>query len=280
MRCGDSRPESGRVRLAISNIAWRPADEPAVIQLLQDLGIRGLEVAPTAVWPRLDAVTEAQATAFRSAWETRGIAIVARQAILYGRPDLQLFGTAAGRADLLAYLMAVFRLASWLGAGPLVFGSPRNRVAGDLPEKERTRIATDFFRRAGDAAAAADVVLCMEPNPVEYGCDFVQSLHEAHSLVDRVASPGFAVQADSAAMTLAHDAPGVLEAGALPRHFHISEPFLAPVGSGSAVDHPGYAAVLRRLEYNGWCSIEMRAPAADILPTARRALEFARDIYG
>ncbi|HSK18816.1 MAG TPA: TIM barrel protein [Longimicrobiales bacterium] len=268
------------MRLAISNIAWPPADEPAVTHLLQELGVRGLEVAPTAVWPRLDAVTEAQATAYRSTWEARGIDIVALQAILYGRPDLQLFGTAARRSELLAYLHAVFRLAAWLGAGPLVFGSPRNRVAGDLSAKERTRIATDFFRQAGDTAAALDVVLCIEPNPAEYGCDFVQTLREAQSLVDRVDSPGFALHVDSAAMALTHDGPGSLGAGPLPRHFHISEPYLAPVNAESQVDHSGYAAALRGLGYSGWCSIEMRAPDADVLPTARRALEFAAAVYG
>lgn len=249
-------------------------------RLLQVLGIEGIEVAPTVVWPRPLEVSRAEAAAYRRAWERRSIRVVALQAILYGRPDLQLFGAAQQRAEMLEYLRGIFRLASWLGAGPLVFGSPRNRQAGELVKEERIRIATQFFRQAGDVAAEAGVLLCLEPNPREYDCDFVQTAREARALVDAVASPGFALHLDAAAMTLAGDPPASVDTGTAPRHFHISEPYLAPVGGVSTVDHAGYAAALCRAHYDGWCSIEMRAPAEAVPEAARRAVEFARVAYG
>ena len=54
----------------------------------------------------------------------RGVSVVALQALLFGRPDLVLFESPERRSATLDYLEGVLRLASWLGAGPLVFGSP------------------------------------------------------------------------------------------------------------------------------------------------------------
>lgn len=267
------------MQLTISNIAWRRADDAAIAELLRELGVDAIEVAPTTIWPRPLEVTEAEAAGYRSWWERRGIRIVALQALLFGRPDLQLFGTREDRAILLQYLVGIFRLAAWLGAGPLVFGSPRNRTAGDLPEDERSRIATHFFRQAGEAASHAGVVLCIEPNPREYDCDFVTSVADARTLVDDVNSAGFALHLDTGALTLAGDPPDAICRGTAPRHFHISEPYLAPVGGKSSVDHAACAAALRHAGYTGYCSIEMRAPSEDPLPLARTALEFASGIY-
>lgn len=267
------------MQLTISNIAWRREDDAAVAELLKELGVAAIEVAPTMIWPRPLEVTEAEASAYRQWWERRGIRIVAMQALLFGQPDLQLFGSDEDRAALLQYLRGIFRLASWLGAGPLVFGSPRNRIAGKLIEQDRLQIAAAFFRRAGDAAKDAGVVLCIEPNPREYDCDFVTTVAEARTLVDAVASPGFALHLDTAAMTLAGDSPAVIHDATAPRHFHISEPYLAPVGVQSVVDHSGFARALRGQAYDGYCSIEMRAPAEAGCAPLRTALEFAASVY-
>lgn len=269
------------MQIAISNIAWPPEDDAAVAGLLAELGVAGIEVAPTVIWPLPVEVTRAKADAFREAWEHRAIRIVALQSLLYGRPDLLIFGTAEKRAETLDYLRGVFRLAGWLGAPSLVFGSPRNRRVAGLSATVREKIATDFFRAAGDAAMEQGVVLCLEPNPREYDCDFVRTADEARALVDAVGSPGFGLHLDSGTMTLAGDTPDTLMDGVPPRHFHISEPHLAPVGRESVVDHAAFSAELQRAGYEGWCSIEMKAPSErDSLQILRRALEFARIVYG
>jgi sugar phosphate isomerase/epimerase len=268
------------VRIAISNIAWRLEEDPSIAAVMAEHGIGGVEIAPTVVWANPTSVAKEDALEYRRWWEDRGVAIVAMQALLYGRPELTIFDTEAERLATLEHLAGISRLAGWLGATRMVFGSPANRKAGHLPPDERLAIATEFFRRAGDAAHAEGVTLCIEPNPPQYGCDFVNSVAEARDLVGRVDSPGFGLHLDAAGMTLQGDLPDVVQGGEPPLHFHISEPFLARLGS-STTDHSGFARALGAVGYDGWCSIEARRPAdGPIVDEVAWNLGFAVRTYG
>jgi D-psicose/D-tagatose/L-ribulose 3-epimerase len=269
------------LKLAISNIAWDPAHDDAVARVMQRLAVSGLEVAPTRIWERPTEASRAEVLEYRERWAARGVEIVAMQALLYGRPDLVVFGSAAERRQTLDYLAAISQLGSWLGAATLVFGSPKNRRVDGVPVDEIRDSAVSFFREAGREAAAVGVRLCIEPNPSQYECNFVTCAADAVALVREVGSEGFGLHLDSGAMTLSGDDPSRTfeECAGSMSHFHVSEPFLAPVGEGP-VDHQAFAAALRRADYDGWCSIEMR-PASDrgADEQARRALRFATNVY-
>jgi sugar phosphate isomerase/epimerase len=247
------------VKLAISNIAWQRSEDAVVAELMAATGVNGLELAPTAVWPDPLVAAAAEVDAVRDWWMERGITVVALQALLFGRPELQVFGDAAVRAATLDHLEGMMVLAARLGAGPLVFGSPKNRIRGEIPMDEALEIATEFFREAGRRAEANGVVLCVEPNPKDYGCDFVTTAAEGMRLVQAVAHPGFALHLDAGALTLNKEIPAETIGAAVPlmRHFHASEPHLAALGTGGT-DHDGCAAGLRAAGYSGWVSVEMR----------------------
>src|SRR3990172_927424 len=116
------------MRLAASNIAWPEHDDAAMARLLPSLGYEGLEIAPTRVWPVPLATTGAERVTFRRFWESRGLRVVAMQALVFGRPDLRLFGPPDSREELARHLVGMIGLAADLGAHVLVFGSPRNRT--------------------------------------------------------------------------------------------------------------------------------------------------------
>lgn len=266
------------MKLAVSTIAWSAADEDRVLDLLVAAGVLGIEVAPTTQWPDPVAVDERSVRRWADRVRNRGLEVVALQSLLYGHPEFQLFGAPAVRDALLAYLGRIIELAGWLGAGPLVFGSPRNRLAGSLEPAARDRIAIAFFRAAAARARQAGTILCIEPNPPAYGCDWICSVAEGAALVAAVDDPGFGLHVDAAAMTLAHE-PSTALAGlppSMPAHFHASEPQLAPLGAappGSPeVPHARLAAVLRQRGYGGWVSLEMRRPEGrdpvDLLATS------------
>lgn len=270
------------MKLGVSNIAW-PADlEPQAAGLLQKLGVTGVEIAPTTVWSApLTAATDDIAR-YRRFWSDRGIEIVALQALLFGREDLALFGSAAARAETVTYLSAMIRLCAELGARALVFGSPRNRDRGDLSDAEANRIAVAFFDELGSRAAAEGVVFCIEPNPPSYHCNFVTTSGQAVELVRQVGNPGFGVHLDTGGMTLSEEPIDASVAAALPwcRHFHVSEPQLRPIGT-AGVDHPRFGAILRRLQYRHWISIEMRLQSREsCLRDVAAAVARARADYG
>ncbi len=270
------------MRVSISNIAWKNEEEAAVAGLLQEKGITGVDVAYTKYWASPADASHEALQKYRQFWSSRGIQIIGMQSLIYGRPDLMLFGDPAVREQMAQYLQAVLRLAGQLGACPLVFGSPKNRLKGDLSEAEAVDSAAVFFASLADTAQHENVILCIEPNPAAYNCDFVRTTASALELVKRVNHPHFRLHLDAAIMSMnGEDIEPALESAAeVLAHFHVSEPQLGVVGEG-AVDHPRFAAALRRIGYQGWVAIEMRSgwKSPDINAISP-ALDYTLKVYG
>jgi sugar phosphate isomerase/epimerase len=247
------------MRIAVSNIAWPVEQDDVVAATLAELGVAGVEIAPTKVWPNPIDVTDAAIDSYRRSWESKGFAVVAAQALLFGRPELTIFEGLATRGRTLDYLRGIVRVCGRLGAKALVFGSPKNRRVGGLDRGTAWQVAVDFFGQLGAAAAAEGTAVVLEANPAEYGADFVTRAAEALDLVRAVNHPGLRLHLDTGCMTLAGDDPGAIipQAADVLAHFHASEPHLAPVGLGS-IDHARFAAQLAAVGYAGWVSIEMR----------------------
>lgn len=249
------------MKLSFSNIGWDIHDDPAVLDALRASGVHGIEVAPTKVWPNWEGANAENARAYRVFLEQRGFRVPALQAILFGRPELKLFDdTAAGREALVAHMETVADVAQALGASVLVFGAPKARLRGSLSPAEAMERACEVFRRLGAVCAARDTRLCIEPNPSEYGCDFVTNAREALTLVEEVNHPGFALHLDAAALYMADDPFETLLPRALPSlcHYHISEPYLSGFVEPK-VPHAAWLQQLSASNYEGWFSVEVDA---------------------
>lgn len=269
------------MKLAVSNIAWPQAQDAAVAEVLKDLGISGIEIAPTKIWPHPLNATETEIDDYRSFWKDRGIAIVAAQALLFGKPELTLFESTETRQQTFDYLAGIVRLCARLGAEALVFGSPKNRRVGSLPHHEASRNAVEFFSRVGEIAANTGTCIVMEANPPDYGADFVTRAAEAFELVERVNHPGFRLHLDTGCMTLAGDPIGrTFDRGfTLLKHFHVSEPNLDPPVTSGRVDHAEFAAELQLHGYSGWVSLEMREQQPFSLEDFARSLKWLTQQY-
>lgn len=269
------------MKTAISNIAWPAEHDEMVASLMQEFGVRGVEIAPTRNWSDPLQVTDAEVAACRGFWKEYDVEIVSMQALLFGRADLLLFESESSRSRMLDYLDGIMELAGRLGAGPLVFGSPGNRQRDALSIDEALDIATVFFRDAAVHAESHGVVLCIEPNPPQYNCDFITNAADALELVERVNHPGFGLHLDAAAMLMAGDliADTVRRCAAEIRHVHASEPQLGALGEGG-VNHREFADALCEAGYSGYVSVEMRHdPARDTRSEMRRVLGYLRDVY-
>jgi len=269
------------MKLAISSIAWRPEESDAVRELLVGLAIRGVEVAPPQFFSDPANADLDEVKRVRRTWNDCGVQIIAQQALLFGHPELTLFGTAEKRQETADYLREILRLGGELGAGPHVFGSPRNRARGDLSPAQAMAIAVPFFQELAVAADSFGTTLCIEPNAPAYGCDFITDTPEALELVRQVDHPGFGFHLDAGVLTMNGESYEEALDVALPylRHVHISEPFLAPI-IGKQTDHNRLASALQARGYSGWVSIEMKRPESDTpLATLRECLEFAAGIY-
>jgi sugar phosphate isomerase/epimerase len=268
------------MKLAASNIAWDPSEDDAVAAILRELGFAGVEIAPSKRWASPMDATKQEIASYRAEWEKRGLQVVAMQALLFGRPDLQLFGSASVRRELGDYLASLIEMANGLGARALVFGSPKNRTRSTIPLDEATELATEFFRELGGLASSRQCVICIEPNPAVYGCDFITTTAEAVALCQRIDSPGIKVNGDAGAIAMNGDDPArtVAESHHWFGHFHASEPELAPVDDGWV--HGAAGKSLRASGWPGWVSMEMRAPVENRLQTLKNAAERVRRAYG
>ena len=270
------------MKLAVSNIAWTNEEEPAVAQLLKDMGVKYIEIAPTKKWKEPTRASNKQVSEYLAFWESFGIRVVAFQSMLFSRPDLKIFESKTNRDETLQYLDDFISLASKMGVENMVFGSPKNRQRGSLANDAAFDIAKDFFTTLGAKAFKEKVQFCIEPNAPQYGCDFITNAKEGIEIVAKVNSPGFGLHLGIACMTLAKDniSQSIKDAAGPLKHFHISSPMLGAVGSFTDVQHESAAAALRSINYDGYVSIEMRpGDLGSNLERVRIAVEYAQSIY-
>lgn len=266
------------MKLSISNIAWTDETDAEVLSLLKAEGVLAIEVAPTRIWADWDISPEA-GDRYRQHLQSQELVCSSLQAILFKKPDLKVFGTPEKRAALVEHLKQVADLAASLGAQPMVFGAPKNRDLGDLDEKTALHQAAEIFAEIGDYCEQKGVCLCLEPNPVDYGCNFITNSQQGAQLVRLVNSPGFRLHLDAAGMYLAgEDIPKAIETTAdVLAHFHISEPNLGNFAKPQ-VDHAAIARTLQKIGWRNWVTIEMRATEQP-LDSVKQALKTVRSFY-
>lgn len=271
------------MKLAVSSIAWTNQEDPEIALLLQKLGVKYIEIAPTKLWDDPTQALPSEIEKYVKFWRAYGIEIVAFQSMLFNRPDLKIFGGHQNRLETLKYLKGFIRLAGNMGAGKMVFGSPKNRQCGSLANNNVAQIAQDFFNELGNTGQKNQVCFCIEPNPTDYGCDFITNAHEGIDLVRTVNNEGFGLHLDIAGMTLAKDKirDSIINSKNHLRHFHISSPFLDQVEAREDVHHEEAAIALRTINYSGYVSIEMRpVEVGKNAVRVEKAVKFAQKTYG
>ncbi len=265
------------MRLAVSNIAWDVAEDPAIADLLQAHHIDAIDIAPGKYFPQPALATDTDMHRVRQWWADRGIEITGMQALLFGTTGLNVFGPADSQDAMLQHLAAVCRIGAGVGAPRLVFGSPKNRDRSGWTDAETSDKAMAFFSRLGDIAASHGVLVCLEPNPPRYGANFMTDSSSTLQVVRSVNHPAIRMQFDTGALAINGESPGpTLEACAgWIGHVHASEPDLLPLGDGGT-DHASMSKALRTSLPGTLVSIEMVATQTEAhTRSIARALQVA-----
>ncbi len=264
------------MELAVSQIAWLPSEEGEIASLLRSKGVRQIELAPPRIFadpsePQLD-----EALKCRSFWRSFGLTPVAFQALLFGRPDLKLFSDNSVREELFSYLAKTIVAAGHIGVRALVFGSPINRqVPANLSAEAAWDISCSFFERLADVANDSGTWFCIEPNPKQYGCNFVTTADEGLRLVKDVGKKGFGLHLDLAGMWLAGDTLETVIPSSIPilRHFHVSSPNLEEV-KNNGLPYSDAIRELKKNDYTGSVSIEMKSKSTANWSAVESAVDF------
>jgi D-psicose/D-tagatose/L-ribulose 3-epimerase len=266
-------------RLAVSNLAWPAHDEYLAFNRLKALGVAGVEVAPTriAAWSELSSAMLAE---YRAKLSDQGLCVSSLQAILYGCDTFQLLGDSLSFTDLCEHLGRVAGIAAMLGGEVLVFGAPRNRRRGDLPEVEAWSLAQDRFHRLGTIVGAEGAMIGIEPVPPFYGGDFLTTWQDVLRMVRDVAHPGIRVHLDAACVGLGGGSIGqaIESSREWLVHFHAAQPELASF-SPPADNHREAATALSACQYDRWIAIEMREQADNPILAIEQAVTEVQRIY-
>ena len=266
--------------LSFSNIGWNSDEEDDLARFLSGQGIARIDIAPGRYFTDPEQASASDVASVKALWRNRGFTIQGMQALLFGTVGLNLFDDAEG--VMFRRLAAVCRIGGGLGARALTFGSPRQRDRGDRTYDEAAEIAVAFFRRLGDVAAAEGVIICLEPNPSIYGCNFMLSTDEAAAMVDGTDHAAIRLQLDVGALAVnGEEAEDVIGRHAsLIGHVHASEPHLVVLGDGGAPHGPA-AAAIRRYRPELVVTVETAASANEPHRDAvARSLGVAKRFYG
>lgn len=247
------------MKRSISNLAWLDKNiDGKIAPLLLKYGFAGVDIAPSVYWDNPFEITSFEINKIKNVWKSHGLKIQALQSLLYGYPKLTLFNGPEAREKMFLHLKRMIVIASELGAKALVFGSPQNRRLDERSRKNSNSIALDFFGRLGDFAHKNGETFCLEPNPKEYGCNFINTHAEAIDFVKNVSSKGLAINIDTSAIILNKEPLSDTVAKCLPfaGYVHVSEPWLTPIGKGG-IDHLQLAKIFEDFGYKNWISFEM-----------------------
>jgi sugar phosphate isomerase/epimerase len=218
--------------LSISNIAWDVNLDEEVSKILNIQSINYIDIAPSKYFKNIFNVSDAEIDIVKSQWNDRGITIYGMQALLFGlQKPLNIFGFEHEREELLRYLDAVCRIAGGLGVKHLTFGSPKNRDITDVIPSSIDKTAINFFNSLGNIAQKYNVIINLEPNPVEYNCNFCTTSEETYRIVTLVNHPNIKMQIDTGAIIMNREDVNKIYFNS--GHIHLSEPNLQVLGTGN-----------------------------------------------
>ena len=245
---------------------WPFAD---ACKAIRKAGYTGIEIAPFTLAEAPSGVPPAQRAEYRAIMAGEGLEFVGLHWIMMSPKDLHVtHPDAAVRARSWNHIRDLIDLCADLGPNSvLVFGSPNQRKStGGLTREEATRHFVAGLRIVAPHCEDSGVRLLVEALPVSQS-DVVQTLAEAVSIVEEIASPGVRTMFD------VHNAIDEVEPhdALIERYFpyiahvHVNELDGKHCGAGD-YDYRPILAALKRLDYHGWVSLE----AFDFTPGAER----------
>lgn len=263
------------MKYSISNLAWDDTPLDQIIPKLANAGLQGVEIAPTAIWPDLDQVSDQEIIEFKGYLESHNLVVSGIQSLLYGHPELQLFDQSCWRG-LRTHLEKVITVGGLLGADVAVFGSPKNRVRGILDLNQANHLASTFLKQLNPHLKANNIVLTLEPNAPDYGADYLTTYEDVVHLSNNINSEYIKPQIDTGCLWMIGVPPENAYSYFMPHHIHLSVPNLDQVPGGYRFEEIMSRAQLTK--YSRWVVIEMLELEKDSLDGVFNAIKWLTDI--
>ncbi len=243
------------MKLAISNIAWGEEKDEVIYNFLKENNITGLEIAPTRIFKENPYEQLEVAKKYSNMLKEKyNLNIASMQSIWFGKSE-NIFQSESNANELIKYTKKSIDFANAIGCSNLVFGCPKNRNINNY-EKDYPK-AINFFRSIGEYALNKNVVIAVEPNPVIYNTNFLNTTKEALDFVKEINLDSIKVNYDLGTVIYNKESIEIIKDNIkYINHIHISEPNLKIIEKREL--HRELVKLLNSLNYQRYVSIEMK----------------------
>ncbi len=250
---------SFQFRHSICNEAFQNWAFADVCKAVKKAGYTGIEIAPFTLAEDPAAIPAAKRKEYRDIIASEGLKFVGLHWLMVSPKGLHVTTPdAALREKSWKHIYNLIDLCADLGpGGVMIFGSPQQRgTTGGLSVAQATRNFVDGLTGVAPHAAERGVKILMEALP-KGQCDVLLTLDEAAALVRQIDHPNIKTMFDThnAVDELTPHAVLVERHFDLIRHVHVNEMDGKHCGKGD-YDFKPVLRVLRRLNYQGWVSLE------------------------
>lgn len=247
------------------------------------LGYDGLEVAPFTLAEEPHLLGGSKVAELRRTAELSGAPVLGLHWLLVKPTGLSITSDdKAVRAKTLEVIRRLVALCAELGGRYLVHGSPAQRRLPEGPEAAPARArGEEAFAIAGEAAAKAGLIYCVEPLAPPDN-NFLLRVEETATLVRKIGNPALRTMIDTSAAGQAEAEPVAalidrwLPTG-LVAHVQVNDRNRRGPGQGEDRFAPVFAA-LQRHRYTGIVGVEPFDYVPDGPASAARAIGYIRGI--
>ena len=149
------------MKLASSNIALPAYDHVHELGGLREMGLEGVEVAPSRVWrDTWHGLTTRHVETYRKEVEAAGLEVVGLHSLFFDHPELGLFCSEEFSSQTLAFMVHLSAVCRDLGGKTLIYGGGRKR--GDIPEDEAYKRTIDFCLTLCESIEDHGTCFCFE----------------------------------------------------------------------------------------------------------------------
>ncbi len=231
------------MKFGVSNLAFGNNDKQAK-NLLDSNNIKYIEVAPTLICP-WEQLTPKVLRDYELEMNKKIISI---QSLLYGT---NISSTDKNQSrDFIKHMKSIIDICENLEIPKIVFGSPKNRSVNSNEEHDTF---INNFRHLGDYCK--NVVICIEPNAREYGCNFMTTIKETMSVIEAIDSENVKLHIDTGCMMMESENPDIIYSIVSQLYsVHISDRGLGKIVSLDY--HSKVSRILECVNYNGIITLE------------------------
>ena len=182
------------MKFSFTNLAWDKKDENKVLSFLKKNKINFIEYSTYKLCG--NRTTKKELFKIKKKYSNRHIQLYSMQSLLFNVEDAYIFGKKYQQNIFVSEIIKKIKIAKVLGTKVLVFGSPSNKNKFGKSLKFCDQIMVKFLRKISKICMLNKINFCIEPNPKEYGCEYLANTSHAIKLIKKVNHPNIKLNFD------------------------------------------------------------------------------------